>query len=86
MYTLFVKCIRKDESSGSEQIDRDAEQRRQTLTILFCGRSIRQISPWVTELILIFTAAAMLHMPYYISHYISNTFPLLTLLSTQPQH
>lgn len=33
-----------------------------------------------------FTAAAMLHMPYYISHYISNTFPLFTLLSTQPQH
>lgn len=33
-----------------------------------------------------FTAVAMLHMPYYISHYISNTFPLFTLPSTQPQH
>lgn len=44
----------------------------------------------VTAIVLplqIFTAAvAALHIPYYMSHYISNTFFLLTLLSTQPEH
>lgn len=44
----------------------------------------------VTAIVLplqIFTAAvAVLHIPYYMSHYISNTFFLFTLLSTQPEH